>query len=134
MIPQIFYNGLSDDARSIVNAASSGKWMNKSPMEATTLLEELASQGYMGDEITLAKGKGMLELDSIHMLNAKVDALTKLMSKVQINSVEKSSSTCEMCGGPHSYDECHVSSSGEVNYLQGGFNHRNEPFSNTYNP
>ena len=47
-------------------------------MEATTLLEELASQGYIGDETTLAKGKGMLEVDSINMLNAKVDALTKL--------------------------------------------------------
>ena len=51
-------------------------------MEATTLLEALTSQGYMDDETTLAKGKGMLELDSINMLNSNVDALTKLISKV----------------------------------------------------
>ena len=47
----------------------------------------------MGDETTLAKGKGMLELDSINMLNAKVDALTKLISKAQINLVQKASSS-----------------------------------------
>ena len=91
--------------------------MNKTPTEATTLLEGLASQGYMGDETTLAKGKGMLELDSINILNAKVDSLTKFISKVQINSAEKSSSTCDLYGGPHVYDECNVSSSGEVNHL-----------------
>ena len=48
MIPQIFYNGLTDENRNIVNAASGGKWMDKIAREAVTLLEELASQGYMG--------------------------------------------------------------------------------------
>ena len=56
--------------------------MNKTPMEATTLLEELVSQGYMGDETILAKGKGILELDNINMLNTEVDALIKLVRKI----------------------------------------------------
>ena len=80
MIPQIFYNGLNDEDRSIVNAASSGKWLTKTPLEAITLLEELASKGYMSDDNTLAKERGVLELDSINLLSAKVDALTKLVS------------------------------------------------------
>ena len=43
MIPQIFYNGLKDENKNIVNAASSGKWMDKMAREAVILLEELAS-------------------------------------------------------------------------------------------
>ena len=81
MIPQIFYNGLTDENRNIVNAASSGKWMDKTAREAVILLEKLASQGYMGDGPTMAKARGVLELDPINLLSAKVDALTKLVSK-----------------------------------------------------
>ena len=43
MIPQIFYNGLTDENRNIVNAAAGEKWMDKMAREAVTLLEELAS-------------------------------------------------------------------------------------------
>ena len=71
MIPQIFYNGLTDENRNIVNVAAGGKWMDKTAREAVTLLEELASQGYMGDETTMAKARGVLELDSIKLLSAK---------------------------------------------------------------
>ena len=77
MIPQIFYNGLTDEHKNIVNVAAGGKWMDKTAREAVTLLEELASQGYT----TMAKAKGVLELDTINMLSAKVDALTKMVSK-----------------------------------------------------
>ena len=76
-----------DENRSIVNAVSDGKWMDKTAREAVTLLEELASQGYMGEETTMAKARGVLELDTIKMMNAKVDALTKLVSNSQINSL-----------------------------------------------
>ena len=84
MIPQIFYNGLMDEQRNIVNAAAGGKWMDKMAREAVTLVEELASQGYMGEETTMVKARGVLELDTINMLSAKVDALTKMVSKSQV--------------------------------------------------
>ena len=87
MIPQIFYNGLTDENRDIFNAASYGKWMDKVAREAVTLLEELASQGYMGKETTMEKARGVLEIDTINMLSAKVDALTKMVSKSQVNSL-----------------------------------------------
>ena len=123
-----------DESRNIVNAASSGKWMDKMARKAVTLLEELASQGYMGDETTMAKEKGVLELDTINMLNAKVDALTKLVSKSQINSLESTNIVCETCGGSHSYSQCTLSTNKDVNYMQGGFNQRIGLNSNTYNP
>ena len=134
MIPQIFYNGLTDENRNIVNAASGGKWMDKIAREAITLLEELASQGYMGEETTMAKARGVLELDTINMLSAKVDALTKMVSKSQVNSLECTNLVCETCGGPHSYSQCNMSANEDMNYIQGGFNQKVGLNSNSYNP
>ena len=122
MIPQIFYNGLTDEHRNIVNAAAGGKWMDKTAREVVTLLEDLASQGYMGNEATMAKVRGVLELDIIKMLNAKVDALTNLVSRNQINSLESTNVVCDSCGGSHSYSQCNFSTNEDVNYMQGGFN------------
>ena len=51
----------------------------------------------------MAKEKGFLELNSINLLNAKVDALTKMVSKHQINSLKNTSVVCESCEGSHSY-------------------------------
>ena len=136
MIPQIFYNELTDENRNIVNAASSGKWMDKMAKEAIILLEELASQGYMGDEPTMAKARGVLEPDTINLLSAKVDALTKFVSKSQINSIDNYIVACELCGGSHSYNQCNMNSnaSEDVNFVQGAFNQRIVLNSNTYNP
>ena len=107
--------------------------MDKTAREAVTLLEELASQGYMGDETTMAKARGVLELDTIKMLNAKVDALTNLVSRNQINSLESTNVICESCGGSHSYSQCNLSINEDMNYVQGGFNQRMGLNSNTYN-
>ena len=51
--------------------------MDKIAREVIILLIELVSQGYMGEKTTMAKARGVLELDTINMLSAKVDALTK---------------------------------------------------------
>ena len=88
----------------------------------------------MGDETTLAKAKGVLELDTINLLNEKVDALTKMVSKYQINSLESTNVVCEFCGGSHSYSQCNVSSNEDVSYVQGAFNQRMGLNSKSYNP
>ena len=77
--------------------------MDKTAKEVVTLLEELASQGYMGKETTMGKAKGNLELNTINLLNTKVDALTKMVSKTQINFLESTNVIYELCGGSHSY-------------------------------
>ena len=108
--------------------------MDKTAREAVTLLKELASQGYMGKETTMAKAKGVLELDSINLLNAKVDAFTKMVSKHQINSLENISVVCESCEGSHPFSQCRMGFSEEVNYVQGASNQRMGLNSNSYNP
>ena len=102
--------------------------------EAVILFEELASQGYMGDEPTMARAKGVLELDTINLLNTKVDALTKLVSKTQINYVESTNVVCELYRGHHSYCQYNLVSSEEVSFVQGAFNQRGGMNSNSYNP
>ena len=123
-----------NENRNIINATSGGKCMDKMAREAVTLLEELASQGYMGKETIMAKAKGVLELDTIKMLDGKVNALTKLVSNSQINSLECANIICDTYGGPHSYSQCNVTTNEDVNYVQGGFNQRMGLNSNTYNP
>ena len=113
-----FLQWLTDENGNIVNTASGGKWMDKMAREAVTLLEELASQGYMGEKTTIAKVRGVLELDIIKMLNAKVDALTKLVSNSQINSLECTNVVYKTYGGPHLYSQCNVTANEDVNYVQ----------------
>ena len=108
--------------------------MDKTAREAVTLLEELASQGYMGEETTMAKARGVLELDTINMLSAKVDALTKMVNKSQVNSLECTNFVCEPYGGSYSYSQCNMSANEDVNYIQGGFNQRVGLNPNSYNP
>ena len=90
----------------------------------------------MGDEPIMAKAKGVLELDTINLLSAKVDALAKLVSKSQINSINNANVTCELCGGSHSYSQCNMNSNAneDVSFVQRVFNQRGELNSNTYNP
>ena len=65
----------------------------------------------------MAKAKGVLELDTINLLNVKVDDLTKLVSKFQINSLECANVICETCGGSHSYSQCNMSTNDDVSYI-----------------
>ena len=63
-----------------------------------------------------------------------MDALTKIVSKHQINSLENTSVVCESCEGSHPFSQCGISSSEEVNYVQGVSNQQMRLNSNSYNP
>ena len=44
----------------------------------------------------MAKARVVLELHTINLLSAKVDALTKLVSKSQVNSIDNANVACEL--------------------------------------
>ena len=50
----------------------------------------------------------------------RVDALTNLVSRNQINSLKSTNVVCRSCGGSHSYSQCNLSTNEDVNYVQGG--------------
>ena len=112
---------------------ASGKWMTMTAAEAISLLEQLASQGYVSVETTVSRGRGMIELDSINMLTAKVNALAKLITKSQVNVMSSSTVSYELCGGSHLYHECNATSEEQVNFLQRSYNQRNGPMPNAFN-
>ena len=78
----------------------------------------------MGDETIMTKVKGVLELNTINLLSAKVDALTKLVSKSQVNSIDNANVACGLCGGSHSYTQCNMNynANEDVSFMQGDFN------------
>ena len=47
-------------------------------------------------------------MDSLTMLNAKLDALMNRMDKVNVNAVSTLSSLCEICQGGHPTVECQI--------------------------
>ncbi|GAB2272821.1 hypothetical protein Dimus_007641 [Dionaea muscipula] len=73
-------------------------------------LREYAAPQWGGERVAAKKPAGMYEVDGITMLNAKVDALITLFSKLgNVNAVTTppvSAVPCNFCGGPHDSTEC----------------------------
>ncbi|XP_060962021.1 uncharacterized protein LOC115722590 [Cannabis sativa] len=92
-----FYNGLMNETRTLIDAATGGAFMRKSANEAFKLLEEMAmtNQQWSTERGPSKKVAGMHEVDAITKLTAQVEALTKLMS----NQVKQAQVVCEICGG-----------------------------------
>ncbi|GAB2290861.1 hypothetical protein Dimus_025126, partial [Dionaea muscipula] len=87
-----------------------------------------------GERAAAKKPAGMYEVDGITMLNAKVDALTTLFSKLgNINAVTTppvSAIPCNFCGESHESTECcQLEQAQYVNY-----NKQNNPYFDSYNP
>ena len=96
--------------------------MTKTPEDALDLFEEMANtQSLWSNERTITKKVGAIDVDGLTMLNAKLDALTKRMDKVNVNAVSTLSSSCELCQGGHPTIECQLmqgmSPTEGVNYM-----------------
>ena len=99
--------------------------MTKTLDETLVLIEELASQNYIGDEITMPRDKSVFEVDNVNLLRAKIDVLTNSLSKLNVSNdntnvenVQAVNNGCEFCGGPHAYGECPSSNREDANFVQ----------------
>ena len=73
-------------------------------------------------------------MDSLTILNAKLDALTKRMDKVNVNAVSTLSSLCELCRGGHTTIECQMMqgmTTEGVNYIGNFKGPQNQVYGNT---
>ncbi|XP_057251768.1 uncharacterized protein LOC130591846 [Beta vulgaris subsp. vulgaris] len=122
LLIQTFYNGLKHEVRiSIIDAASGGTFMAKTPKAAKTLLDDMAANNYLNDW-SVSRGapkKG-----------AKVDQLSS-------GPVAPVCEICEVQG--HSFNECQYNTMGAVTeqanaLLSTNTRPQNNPNSNTYNP
>ena len=87
--------------------------MSKMPDDAYTLLEKMASNNYQWhrERNQPRKVVGVHEIDSLSMVNAKLDSLTKQLQKLNFPGYPSHVLSCEVCGGGHSNIECQQSES-----------------------
>jgi len=88
--------------RSTIDAAAGGTLMNKTEDEAYNLIEEVALNNYQwsNKRSQPKRVRDKLELYAIALLNAKVDAMSQTLERLNVNSVSSNcpSPSCEICG------------------------------------
>nr|GEZ23704.1 reverse transcriptase domain-containing protein [Tanacetum cinerariifolium] len=106
-----FYNGLTLRHRDTINAATGGTFMKRRPEECYDLIENMtahhndwdtsAQQSESSSSITSSSDQ------EIVALKAEMAKINKnLMKVLQINQqVKEVTPNCEICGGPHSYND-----------------------------
>ena len=97
---QNFFHGLTQQAQDNVDAAAGGSFLSLDVARAKMLVNKIASNQSWKGERQLAKPKEVHQIDSIHMLAAKMDLLMKKLEypHQEVNQIMKSRMTCETCG------------------------------------
>ncbi|KAL2903444.1 Serine/threonine-protein kinase ULK2 [Bienertia sinuspersici] len=156
-----FYKGLSKQNRTSLDAGAGGPIMQKDPTTALELIEKVCQfdKDWGGGEraITSKKG-GMYEVEGIHLLSSKVDALVTQLKQGNLNpssshanvSMLSQSQTlnvnmpmnimfCDVCGSyDHHPARCHLLESQNTSNTPpmeqvNAMNQRFDPYFNTYN-
>jgi len=146
MVVQAFYIRVAQHVRSIIDVVTGGNLTNKTENEPYNLIEEMSLKNFkwpneLGQPTQVG---GNLQVAALSMLNAKVDAMSQRLERLNVNAVNSSAHhpSCEICGSVgHLTKNCQVgcpfaqNTSDQVNYVN-NFKARptNDPYSNTYNP
>ena len=94
-----------------IDALVGGTIMSKTPEDALELFKEMANtQSLWSTERAIPKIGGSIEVDSLTILNAKMDALSKRIDKMNVNvvSISNLSSSYELCQGGHPTIKCQL--------------------------
>jgi hypothetical protein len=136
---QIFYDGLISNDKIFLNAAAGGALTSKNANEAYNLIKIMAvNQHYWSpsDRQATRSTPGMLELDSLTFMKAKLEAIQNQISQLSISKVNRViySPSCEIYGAmKHTALECQLSIPQEnlenVNMLNNFNRPQNNPYS-----
>jgi len=100
--------------RSIIDVATRGTLMRKTEDEAYNLIAEMALNSFQWFTVRAQPRRigGKLEVDDFTLLSAKVDAMTKRLDQLNVNSMNSSAhSPCKICGSiEHVSLNCQVGS------------------------
>ncbi|XP_073295879.1 uncharacterized protein [Primulina huaijiensis] len=139
LLVQYFYEGLSLFDRNMIDAASGGPLVNKTPQEARTLISNMAANAQQFGTRQDNPPRQVNEV-SVTPIVQKLDSLTSLLERLVAGQVQhaKACGTCAMVG--HSTDTfptLQEDPTQQVNAI-GGFpgqpQHRYDLYSNSYNP
>lgn len=139
---QTFYIGSTQATRSLLDAASGGSLLGKNPMEAFELLDQMAANDaqWMSAKSATRRPQGMHAVDQVTALQAQIEAMKREMQGLRVQQVAAVSHPCELCGGPHSFQDCkageHYTNDVDPNQLNAmsDFRRPMDPYSNQYNP
>lgn len=114
MAPSSVYMGLLPQEKATIDNVAGGALMARLVDIAFDLLEEMVANNYQWptEQMTSKKVASMYELDVITSLSAQVAAIAKRLNIMGVNSINSPSLSCDLCGDPHSSDQCpHASES-----------------------
>ena len=114
---QMFYNSLRPNTQTMVDAASGGALVNKTPKKGYELIEVMASNNYMKptDRSTQRRTTSIYDINSFNNLAAQVAIFNNNFNKLNGNAF--SNVTCENCARDHLSVEYQVGSLFETNSL-----------------
>ncbi|XP_073120166.1 uncharacterized protein [Henckelia pumila] len=129
---QTFYNGDDQSVRSMLDAAANGSLFRKTQAEVWEIIGNMAESNIGWPDAKKEKKAGILEVDALPSLNAKIDALTHQMAAMQTSSANQNR-------GPHKVqvqqsDEQQVFDVDVANFMGNQGRQQYNPYSNTYNP
>jgi hypothetical protein len=108
---QKFYQGLTMESRTIIDASAGGSIIELTPTEAFTLFKKVAdndtwaSSGGLHPVQPTGNVKGLLQVEKEDILEGKIDSLMRRLEKMEIEKREaqdlkaaEARSTCKECG------------------------------------
>ncbi|XP_041011488.1 uncharacterized protein LOC121255284 [Juglans microcarpa x Juglans regia] len=131
---QMFYNGLNEQTRTIVDAASGGTLMSKTAEGATYLLEEIASNNYQWPtERTMTKKvAGIHELELLAAVSAQVATLSHQILALTTQRIPQSA---EYVAATSMTVPSNKASQDQVQYINNrNYNFHGNPMPNYYHP
>ena len=130
-----FYHGLTEGGKDKLDHLNGDSFLSGTTAECHNLLNNLVANHYekKSERATPPKAAGVIEVDQVTALNAKIDFLMQSMKNFGVNQVQHTPVTCEECGEGHPSDQCPHSVE-SIQFVSNARKPQNNPYSNTYNP
>ncbi|PIN27063.1 hypothetical protein CDL12_00161 [Handroanthus impetiginosus] len=103
-----FYHGLTDVGKDKLDHLSRDSFLSGTTAECHNLLNNLVANHHekKSERATPSKAAGVIEVDQVTALNAKIDFLMQSMKNFGVNQVQHTLVTCDECGESHPSDQC----------------------------
>ncbi|PIN16611.1 hypothetical protein CDL12_10738 [Handroanthus impetiginosus] len=130
-----FYHGLIDSGKDKLDHLSGDSFLFGITAECHNLLNNLVENHYEKklERATTSKAAGVIEVDQVTALNAKIDFLMQSIKKFGVNQVQHTPIICDECGEGHPFDQCPHSIK-SIQFVSNARKPQNNTYSNTYNP
>jgi len=114
---QTFYNGLLPNTQPMVDAASGGAFLAKTPEDGYELMEVMANNNFLrsSDRNPQKRPAGVHDVNAFNKLAAQIALLNNNFKSLNVSSI--SNIVCDICEGNHSNMECQFGSQAQENVL-----------------